>query len=112
MLDLQDLASDLAAAPPSASESYTNIFKLTKEVKRRTDMMTAGRDLHDIHTALQFLVHWDHLSVPSRTYIASPTIYSGDQRMSSGVVLRSAKSRRVLGCDGRLLGILQAAGAP
>jgi hypothetical protein len=32
--------------------------------------MTAGRDLHDLHTVLTLLAHWDHLLPKAKDYAA------------------------------------------
>jgi hypothetical protein len=65
----EPLADDLPAAPAFREESLGKIaWQL--ELKQRAGLMTAGRDLHDIHTMLHVVAHWDHLSVPSRNYTA------------------------------------------
>jgi hypothetical protein len=38
-------------------ELHVKIFMLAREVKHRAAMVTAGRDLHDIHTTLHLLNH-------------------------------------------------------
>jgi hypothetical protein len=38
-------------------------------LKRRAALMTAGRDLHDIHTVLYMAAHWDLLQPSARTYL-------------------------------------------
>jgi hypothetical protein len=57
----QGLLEDLPAAPPVLESLWVKIFKLAKELKRRTALMTAGRDLHDIHTVLYIVAQWPEL---------------------------------------------------
>jgi hypothetical protein len=42
--------------------------KTTKQ--RRASLITAGRDVHDIHTSIVFVAHWDHLQPYAGDYIA------------------------------------------
>jgi hypothetical protein len=64
------LAEDLPSYPPPAEASWQRLHKLVKELERRAFLMTAGRDLHDIHTLLYLVVTWDHLSEAARSYTA------------------------------------------
>lgn len=69
-MEWEGLMTDLPASPPIAPESWTNIFKLAKELKRRAALMTAGRDLHGIHTILHLAAHWNSLDFVIRSYTA------------------------------------------
>jgi hypothetical protein len=64
------ILDDLPAAPALSDASVEKIFKLAKELKRRTALMTAGRDLHDMHTTLYPVAHWEHLQETARNYTA------------------------------------------
>jgi hypothetical protein len=41
-----------------------------KSFKRRATLMTAGRDMHDIHTTLFLVAHWPDLNQPACNYTA------------------------------------------
>jgi hypothetical protein len=43
---------------------------LVKEVKRRAELMTPGRDLHDINTTLHLIGHWTEFSITTQNYAA------------------------------------------
>jgi hypothetical protein len=51
----------LPAASVLADQSWPKILKLVKELKRRAALVTAKRDLHDIHIVLYLVTHWEHL---------------------------------------------------
>jgi hypothetical protein len=51
------IMDEFPTAPTINNASWPNIFKLVREVKRRAALMTADRDLHDIHTVLFLVVH-------------------------------------------------------
>jgi hypothetical protein len=68
--DRPAVMEDLLSAPAILDASWPKIFKLAKELKRRAAPMTAGRDLHDIHTVLLLVAHWDQLVPPPRNYTA------------------------------------------
>jgi hypothetical protein len=61
---------ELPTAPIIMETSWPKIYKLAKELKRRAALITAGRDLHDIHTVLFLVAHWPHLIQPARNYTA------------------------------------------
>jgi hypothetical protein len=69
-IEWTSLTSDITAAPPLASISTIKIFKLAKELRQQAALMTAGQDLHDIHTMLHLLAHWETLQAPTRNYAA------------------------------------------
>jgi hypothetical protein len=60
----------LPTAPPFEEGSVPKLFKLAQELRRRSALMTAGRDLHDITTVLHLAGHWTQLRPESRTYVA------------------------------------------
>jgi hypothetical protein len=60
----------LPTAPPFDEGSVPKLFKLAQELRRRSSLMTAGRDLHDITTVLHLAGHWTQLRPESRTYVA------------------------------------------
>jgi hypothetical protein len=64
----EDLLVDLSLAPELSQASIPKNFKLAKEVKRRAQVITAGRDLHDIYTVLYLLGHWDALQPQAQHY--------------------------------------------
>jgi hypothetical protein len=64
------IMEELPAVPAIANTSWAKIYKLAKELRRRAAFMTAGRDLHDIHTVLFLVAHWIHLEQPARNYAA------------------------------------------
>jgi hypothetical protein len=61
-----DLLADLPAVLDGPPVIPIKIFKLAKELKRRAVLMTAGRDLHDIHTVIYMAAHWDTLHPTAR----------------------------------------------
>jgi hypothetical protein len=67
--DWFDLLADLPAVLDGPPASPLKIFKLAKELKRRAALMTAGRDLHDIHTVIYMAAHWDTLHPTARSYL-------------------------------------------
>jgi hypothetical protein len=67
-LDWEVLREDLPTGPLSDLEDDRKIFKLAKEVARLGKLMTAGRDLHDIHTTLHLVSFWDSMPQPTRLY--------------------------------------------
>jgi hypothetical protein len=69
-LHWEALLDELPAAPHLDDSSWPKVFKLAKELERRAALMTAGRDLHDIHTSIIFAAHWAHLQSYARNYIA------------------------------------------
>jgi hypothetical protein len=66
----ENLTQDIPPAPELANESWPKVHKLAREVKRPAAVITAGRDLHDIHTVLHLLAHWDTLHPVTRNYAA------------------------------------------
>jgi hypothetical protein len=66
----EELLVDLPLAPELPAASIPKILKLAKEVKRRSQVITAGRDLHDIHTVLYLIGHWNALQPPAQHYAA------------------------------------------
>jgi hypothetical protein len=64
------IMEDLPSAPAIQEASWIKIFKLAKELKRRAALMTAGRDLHDIHTVLFLVAQWPDLQQPAKNYTA------------------------------------------
>jgi hypothetical protein len=62
---LTDLPTVLEGPPPEPAK----IFKMARELKRRAALMTAGRDLHDIHTVVYMAAHWEVLQPSARTYL-------------------------------------------
>jgi hypothetical protein len=64
------ILEDLPAAPVISESSWPKIYKLAKELKRRALLMTAGRDLHDIHTVLFMAAQWTELHQVTRNYVA------------------------------------------
>jgi hypothetical protein len=69
-LQWQSIIEDLPAAPQLQESSWPKIFRLAKELKRRAQIMTAGRDFHDIHTVLYIVAQWADLLQPTRNYVA------------------------------------------
>jgi hypothetical protein len=53
------LGEELPTRPPPPEEGLAKLFKLAKELKWSATMMTAGRDLHDIHTVLHMVSAWE-----------------------------------------------------
>jgi hypothetical protein len=68
--DWPDLLTDLPSPPIGSSTPSARIYKLAKELKRRAVLMTAGRDVHDIHTVLHLAAHWEDLQPATRAYVA------------------------------------------
>jgi hypothetical protein len=66
----EDLLVDIPLAPELTPASIPKILKLAKEVKRRSQVITAGRDLHDIHTVLYLIGHWNALQPSAQHYAA------------------------------------------
>jgi hypothetical protein len=64
----ESIIEELPAATVLAEQSRPKILKLTRQVKRKATPVTAGRDLHDIHTLLYLVSHWEHLQIPARNY--------------------------------------------
>jgi hypothetical protein len=64
------IMEELPSAPVISEVSWPKLFKLARELKRRAALMTAGRDLHDIHTVLFLVAHWPQLQQPTRNYAA------------------------------------------
>jgi hypothetical protein len=69
-LPWRELLQDLPLAPQLQPASISKIFKLAKEVKRRAQVITSGRDLHDIHTVLYLIGHWEFLEPIAQHYAA------------------------------------------
>jgi hypothetical protein len=69
-LSWPSILEDLPAAPLVSEAAWSKLFKLAKELKRRSLLMTAGRDLHDIHTVLYMAAHWPDLNQPAKNYLA------------------------------------------
>jgi hypothetical protein len=68
-LDWDSLREDLPTGPLSDLEDDSKIYKLAKEVSRLGKLMTAGRDVHDIHTTLHLVSYWNDLQHPTRQYV-------------------------------------------
>jgi hypothetical protein len=68
--DWEALGDELPSRSGPADEALPKLYKLAKELKRRAAMMTAGRDLHDIHTILHMVSAWENLPDPARGYAA------------------------------------------
>jgi hypothetical protein len=69
---------DLPSAPVIKEASWPKIFKLAKELKRRAALMTAGRDLHDIHKTLFLVAQWPEFTARSKQLYSTPpttTVY-------------------------------------
>jgi hypothetical protein len=60
---------ELPTAPVVPEASWPKIYKLAK-LKRRAALMTAGRDMHGIHTVLFLVAQWPELQTPARNYTA------------------------------------------
>jgi hypothetical protein len=91
-----ELLVDLPLAPELPQATVSKIFKLAEEVKRRAQVITAGRDLHDTHMILYLIGHWDALQPQARHYASPEVTLRGDhQRMARGPVLRSLGPRQV-----------------
>jgi hypothetical protein len=67
-LDWEVFREDLPTGPLVEVEDNQKIFKLAKEVSRLGKLMTAGRDVHDIHTTLYLVSYWDSLQPATRQY--------------------------------------------
>jgi hypothetical protein len=65
-----ELLQDIPTAPPLAEDSHGKVYKLAEEVKKRAALITAGRDLHDIHTVLHLIGHWNELQPTTQNYAA------------------------------------------
>jgi hypothetical protein len=85
------LADDLPLAPELTPLAVTKLVKLSREVKRLANLMTAGRDLHDIHTILHLLSQWPTL----RSAQAETSLHSGNQGVAGRHRLRPAEPRRI-----------------
>jgi hypothetical protein len=59
---------ELPTRPPPPEDGLAKLFKLAKKLKRRAAMMTAGRDLHDIHTVLHMVSAWEQLPESAKMY--------------------------------------------
>jgi hypothetical protein len=68
--DWESLGDELPSRPGPPDESLPKLFKLAKELKRRAAMITAGRDLHDIHTILHMASAWEQLPEAAKGYAA------------------------------------------
>jgi hypothetical protein len=54
-LEWETFRDDLPSGPLVEVEEDAKVFKLAKEVARLGKLMSAGRDLHDIHTTLHLV---------------------------------------------------------
>jgi hypothetical protein len=66
--DWEGLLLELPTSTPIDHDSWPKLFKLSRELKRRAALMTAVRDLHDIHTHLHLVRHWPNLGNPTKAY--------------------------------------------
>jgi hypothetical protein len=66
----EQLLEELPAAPPLQEASWPKVYKLARELKRRASLVTAGQDLHDIHTVIHTAAHWQHLQAATQHYTA------------------------------------------
>jgi hypothetical protein len=68
-INWDSLRDDLPTGPLSDVEDDAKIFKLAREVGRPGKLMTAGRDIHDIHTTLHLVSYWNELQHPTKAYV-------------------------------------------
>jgi hypothetical protein len=53
----EDLLEEIPQVPSLPEESWPKVFKLAQELCRQASLMSAGRDLNDLHTVLTLLAH-------------------------------------------------------
>lgn len=80
-------------------QSVPKIHKLARKVKSLASLLTARRDLHDIHTTLHLLAHRSALSEATQRYAAHLRLLY----VPSHIILRPASDRRIPRSRSRLL---------
>jgi hypothetical protein len=68
--DWEGLLIELPTSPPIDHDSWPKLYNLAKELKGCAPLMTAGRDLHFIHTLLHLVGHWTSLDNSTHSYAA------------------------------------------